>query len=73
MAEAVIAVPMVRVKVPLAKPLPVSSTVSGEVGSELVTVSEPGREPIADGVKVTVSEQLWPGASVASAHGVVMA
>jgi hypothetical protein len=63
----------VRVNVPPAAPLPESGTAAGELMSELVTVSVPGREPTAAGVNVTVTEQLPPAASVATVHGPVIA
>ena len=63
----------VRVKVPLAMPVPVRGTMVGEAGSELVRVREPGREPVAVGVKVRVRVQVWPGVRVVRAQGVVRA
>ena len=50
-------------------PVPVRGTVVGEVGSELVMVRVPGREPVMAGVKVMVTVQVWAGARVAVAQG----
>jgi hypothetical protein len=72
-AEAVDALLMVRVKVPLTMPVPVRGTTSGEVVAELVTVRVALRAPIAVGVKVTVTVQLAPGAKVVRLQGTVMA
>jgi len=63
-ADAILEPDAVRVNVPLRKPLPVSETAAGEDASELVMVSVPERVPGAVGEKVTVTEQLDPGASV---------
>jgi len=63
----------VRVKAPLGTPVPVSGMIVGEVLLLLVMVSEPLRGPMAVGVKVTVTEQLWPGTSVVNCQGTVMA
>jgi hypothetical protein len=41
--------------------------------SELVTVSVPGRAPIAVGANATVTEQLPPPASVVTPHGALIA
>ncbi len=71
--DAVAAPLVVRVKLPLAAPVPVRGTASGELESELVMVRVPGRAPRVVGVKVMVTEQLVPAVSVASAHGVVTA
>ena len=63
----------VRVKVPLGTPVPVSWRVAGELVSVLLTVRVPLRGPSAVGVKVTVAEQLAPGARVVRAQGTVRA
>ena len=61
-----------REKVPGARADPVSGILRGELGSELVTVSEPVRMPGVDGVKVSVTAQLAPVARMVEEHGVVM-
>jgi hypothetical protein len=65
--------PTVRVKVPLMRPVPLRGIRSGDVEAELVAVMVPLRAPIADGVKVTVTAQLAPGARVLKVQGTVMA
>ena len=49
---------MVSVKLPApATPVPLSATVAGDVGSELVRLSVAARGPGAEGVKVTAMVQ----------------
>jgi hypothetical protein len=54
-------------------PVPVNGRLTGEVRSELLTVSVAVRTPTAVGVKVMVEEQLAPGSRVVMAQGVVTA
>jgi hypothetical protein len=63
----------VRVKAPAARPVPESGTLSGELTSLLVMVSEPVRGSDAVGEKVMPTAQLAPAARTVVVHGVVMA
>ena len=63
----------VSVKLPAGIPVPLSGTVAGEPGSELVIVSAPDCAPAAVGANVTVTEQLAPAANAATPQGAVMA
>jgi hypothetical protein len=62
----------VSVKLPAGAPVPLNGTVSGDPGSELVTVSVPVCAPADTGANVIVTEQLAPGASVVTLHGAEM-
>lgn len=52
-------------------PVPLSGTMRGELASEHGIVRLPVREPVVAGVKVTVTEQLAPGASEVLVQGLV--
>src|SRR5437588_11757188 len=51
--------------VPGARPLPDKATRCGLSAALSLTVNDPARAPVADGVKVTDTEQLAPAANVA--------
>lgn len=61
----------VRVKVPLARPVPRSGMAVGEVESELVKVRVLLRMPMMLGVKVSMRVQVAPGAREVRGQGVV--
>src|SRR5207302_10784194 len=55
--------------VPAARPLPDRATVCGPPAAASLTVKDPARAPVADGVKVTVTAHDAPAANVAGAAG----
>jgi hypothetical protein len=63
----------VRRKVPLGTPVPVRGMSAGELASELAMVRVLLRWPRVAGVKVTVTVQVDPGASVIVVQGTVRA
>jgi len=54
-------------------PVPVSGSVAGEFGSELVMERVAARAPIAEGLNVMVAVQPWLGASAVVEQGDVTA
>ena len=50
-------------------PVPLSGTVRALVEAEVAIESVPGRTPVAEGVKVTWTVQLWPAGSVPPGAG----